>query len=114
VASDGETRNLPELVQDHLLRIGQEALTNSLKHAQPSRIDVRLAFRTKSVTLAVSDDGCGFSAEARARENGHFGLVGMRERVSRLGGTFVLETAPGAGTKIAVVIPLESAAIMRD
>ena len=115
VSREGQALDLPEVVQDHLLRIGQETITNALKHGHPRKIEIRLTFRSRSVSLAITDDGCGFCPDAApGQEAGHFGLIGMRERIQRLGGTFVLDSAPGAGTKIAVVVPLAALPVMQD
>ncbi len=115
VACDGETFELPEVVQDHLLRIAQETLTNALKHGSPAHVDVRLTFRPRTVSLSITDDGRGFSPEqAPGQESGHFGLMGMRERVRRLGGTLVVDAAPGKGTKVSIVVPLSAVEVMQD
>jgi len=82
----------------------QEALGNAAKHAQASRIAVRLARSNGMVSLIVSDDGVGFDA-SRLRVSGGLGLVMMRERASQLNGTFDFDSAPGHGTTITVVIP---------
>jgi signal transduction histidine kinase len=102
---EGERRRLPPMVENNLLRIGQEAITNACKHAQPGRIDVTLAFEGRSVRLTVEDDGVGFVPEARSNGGRRsFGLVGMVERAELLGGTAVLTSAPGQGTRIVVTV----------
>lgn len=111
----GEPFALPEIAQDHLLRIGQEALMNALKHANPHSLTVTLQFAEPDVTLTVKDDGCGFDVgHADGRESGHFGLIGMRERVRRVGGTFSLESRPGAGTSISITVSTQAGLAMRD
>ena len=84
-----------------IYRIVQEALNNSARHSRAHSIDVRLEGHNGRVQLIVRDDGAGFDALA-ARG---LGLVGMRERVHRAGGTFDLETQAGHGTQIQVAIP---------
>jgi signal transduction histidine kinase len=102
---DGDRRRLPPVVENNLLRIGQEAITNATKHAHPSRIDVRLAFEGRAVRLEVRDDGVGFDPDAqRDRESRSFGLVGMRERVELLGGGLSIESAPGRGTSVVATL----------
>jgi signal transduction histidine kinase len=90
----------PEIEKD-LYRVAQEALNNVLKHAQASRVSVRLCQRNEIVTLEIADDGVGFDPAA-AREKGGFGLRGMQERVTRLGGRLTVQSHPGKGTQIKV------------
>jgi signal transduction histidine kinase len=66
---------------------------------------VKLAFEPSEVRLEVCDDGSGFAPEA-ARENGHYGIVGMRERVEQLGGMFNLRSSPGHGTTVIACLPV--------
>ncbi|HEY0947671.1 MAG TPA: sensor histidine kinase [Opitutaceae bacterium] len=102
---EGDRRRLPPVVENNLLRIGQEAITNASRHARPSRIDVRLAFDGRTVRLEVQDDGVGFSPDAQpngARRS--FGLVGIHERAELLGGKAEIQSAPGQGTRVAVTV----------
>jgi signal transduction histidine kinase len=92
-------------------RIAQEALTNALQHARAQRITVRVRCDGGGLFLAVEDDGVGFTLPPRPdflTRQGHFGLVGMQERATRLGGRLTIETAPGRGTRIAVRFPVHS------
>ncbi len=115
VTTEGEPVALPEIVQDHLLRIGQETLTNALKHGHPRRIEVRFIFRSRTISLSISDDGAGFTPQnVPGGETGHFGLAGMRERVLRLGGSLVVDAAPGAGAKVTAIVPLIPPEVMQD
>jgi signal transduction histidine kinase len=100
----GRPWELPPDWEDNLLHIGQEALANALKHADPKCLRVTLQFDDKGISLTISDDGSGFEA---SRSAAGFGLSGMRERVERLGGRLILRSAPGDGT--AVVVALEQA-----
>ncbi|MGO4301768.1 sensor histidine kinase [Leifsonia sp. RAF41] len=84
------------------LRVFQEALANVRKHADASAVDAVLAYQREAVGISVRDDGHGFDAAA-PREG--FGLDGMQARVREAGGTFELETAPGAGTRLSVYLP---------
>jgi signal transduction histidine kinase len=93
--------------EETLYRVVQEALNNVVKHARAGRVTVRLAQANGQVQLWVADDGQGFDLAAvnarPADENGGgLGLVGMRERIDRLGGKLVIDSAPGAGTTVAV------------
>jgi signal transduction histidine kinase len=103
----GEPRPLPEVLEENLLRIGQEALANAIKHSQATRVNMELHFERGQISLQVRDNGIGFNqAEAVGPSEGHFGLLGMTERAGRLGGKLVLESKPGEGTVVRVEIPL--------
>jgi signal transduction histidine kinase len=101
----GTTRRLPAHVEEALLRIVQEALANIRKHAAASRVTVTLSYLEDVVTLDVQDDGVGFDQAAEVAAAGGLGLRAMRERVAALGGSLVVESAPGEGTTIAVEVP---------
>jgi signal transduction histidine kinase len=98
----GKVRELPPIVQKNLLHIGQEALTNTLKYAHANRFEARLTFNQTQVRLELQDNGVGF--KIKGRRDG-FGLIGMKERVSQLGGQLTVTSARGKGTKIVVVSP---------
>jgi signal transduction histidine kinase len=107
IAVTGEVRSLPEDVEQNLLRIAQEAVTNAQKHASPSKISVTLHGEGKTLKLNVADDGCGFEPDdAFAGMGGHFGLIGIRERAERIGGELRLDSHPGRGTNVEVTVPL--------
>jgi signal transduction histidine kinase len=91
----------PELEQD-LLRIGQEAVTNVLRHAQARTLRLALGAAGGRVTLEVGDDGRGFDPAA---PHAGFGLLGMRERAARHGGTLAVLSRPGGGTVVRCLIP---------
>jgi signal transduction histidine kinase len=104
---EGTRRRLPPIVENNLLRIGQEAITNASRHARPARIDVTLTFEPRTVRLAVKDDGVGFLAGSpRDGDRRSFGLVGMQERAKLLGGTVEIRSAPGEGTDVLMVVPV--------
>jgi signal transduction histidine kinase len=106
----GEPRPLPEVVEENLLRIGQEALANIIKHSGASNANIELQFDRLQVGLQVADDGVGFDREKVVGPgDGHFGLLGMAERAKRLGGRFILSSKPEAGTLVRVEIPLHPA-----
>jgi signal transduction histidine kinase len=96
---DGAPRPLPPDVADHLLRMGQEALTNALRHAQASQIGVELTFAEEELRLCVTDDGRGFAREVPPRQ-GSFGLTGMQERAGLIGAQLSVESQPGCGTRV--------------
>jgi signal transduction histidine kinase len=93
--------------EEALYRIVQEALNNVIKHARANRVSVELAQPDGHVKLTIADDGQGFdpSAPPAPGQDGGLGLVGIRERVDHLGGTFSIASAPGHGTTVAVVLP---------
>jgi signal transduction histidine kinase/ligand-binding sensor domain-containing protein len=99
----GAQRPLPPLVETNLLRLAQEAVSNAYRHAHARRIDVCLAYQPSSVQLSVVDDGSGLHG------NGDLpverGLLGMKERASEIGGTLVIESRPGGGTRIRAEVP---------
>ena len=91
-----------------LYRVAQEALTNVTRHAQASRVDVRIQKLPRAVCLTINDNGKSFPVERvlRAKKNKRLGLIGMRERVEMVGGNLRVESAPGKGTTICAQIPL--------
>jgi signal transduction histidine kinase len=92
---------LPESVEDELYRIAQEALNNALKHAASTAVKVTIRAEDKQVSLVIEDNGIGFDPES-AGSDGGLGLVGMRERAQRLGGSLTLVSAPAKGTMVRV------------
>jgi signal transduction histidine kinase len=107
VRISGESRRLPSQIENNVLRIAQEALTNAIKHAEPKHISIELDFGAASLQLRVRDDGRGFDAERMlAAPDGHFGLLGMRERVEHLGGRLSISSRPGEGTDVLAAIPI--------
>jgi signal transduction histidine kinase/ligand-binding sensor domain-containing protein len=103
----GQQNALPQEMEQHLLRIAQEAVNNALKHASASKIAIRLHMEARKLYLRIIDNGRGFEErDMFSSGGGHFGLMGMRERAERLGGELRLETQPGSGTKVEVTAPL--------
>ena len=103
VVFEGGAGPLPAAIEVGLYRIAREALQNALRHADASSIVLRLETPPGRVRLTVRDDGKGFSESGT---EGRFGLVGMRERARLLGGTFQVESSPGAGTRVTAEVPL--------
>lgn len=107
VEVEGQPVELPVELQHNVLRICQEAISNSARHARPARIDVDIVYAPTLLKAAVRDDGCGFNAGAKPGETaGHFGLTVMQERARRHGGSLEVESRPGSGTTVTVLIPL--------
>jgi two-component system sensor histidine kinase UhpB len=100
-----DAERLPPQVETALFRIAQEALTNAIRHARASSVQVRLRRTPSCVTLDVRDDGVGLGA-APSPEGEHLGMFGMRERARLLGGTFVATPVSPRGTLVQVSVPL--------
>lgn len=98
---------LPPHVQAQLFRVAEEALNNILKHAAATAVDVVIGGDAGHVRLEIHDNGVGFQRDPAATSAG-LGLVSMGERVSELGGTFEVDSTPGNGTTVRVVLQLGS------
>jgi signal transduction histidine kinase len=94
---------LPAVVETALFRVVQEAVTNVIRHARASRVDVLLEHRGNRVLAMVEDDGVGFEPD-RVPSGEHLGLLGLRERAEALDGSLTVESAPGAGTTVVVEV----------
>lgn len=103
----GERRALSPSVEDAVFRIGREAIANAIQHAEAHRIEIVVTFRERSVRLDVRDDGKGFAPEKaeEARQHGHFGLSGARERAMRMGGQCEIHAPVDGGTVVALELP---------
>ena len=104
----GERRRLTPEEELVLFRIAQQALNNTSRHADASRVEIHIAFHSRHVRMTISDDGQGFNVPARVNDlasEGKLGLVGMNERAQTLGGTFTIQSEPGRGTRATVEIP---------
>ena len=101
----GQVIRLPSDMEVALFRLVQEAVQNSLKHAQPKHIQVKLSISKELVTVVIKDDGKGF--DTSIQKEGSFGLVGMRERIELLEGSMTIDSQPGAGTLVLIQVPYE-------
>jgi signal transduction histidine kinase len=97
---EGQPYALSEDIEAHLLRIGQEALTNAVRHAHPRQIDISLRYEPSTVALEIKDDGCGLESSGDG-----FGLKNMAERAGQLGGELRIVTQRGDGTRIMATVP---------
>lgn len=99
-----EVEHLPKLMEEHLFRIAQEIISNSLRHAKAQHLDVYLIQKETELQLKMTDDGVGFQQD----ENGElsYGLNNIRERVEDMAGTLKIRTAPNKGVAIDIRIPL--------
>ena len=103
----GQPIALPPDWEENLFRVGQEIVTNALRHAHAHRFTARIVFLPDAVRLDLRDDGRGF--DPKAKSDG-FGLVGIRERVEAMGGQVTVRSAPGEGTLILLTLPRPDAA----
>lgn len=102
--SDVQFDRLPAVLENALYRIAQESLSNACRHSRSEKVQVRLMQEGAHVRLEVQDWGIGFDPQAVG--DGHFGLEGIRERARLLDGQFTIESRPGEGTCLTVVLPL--------
>jgi signal transduction histidine kinase len=102
----GTPRRLGRQAERNVFRIGQEALTNALKHSESSRLEMVLSFAPDRVELRVRDHGRGFDPDALAgRPHDGFGLTSMRERAEQIGGRVTFTSRPGDGTEVVLEAP---------
>jgi signal transduction histidine kinase/ligand-binding sensor domain-containing protein len=111
LAVSGNQQPYARRIEEHLLRIGQEAVSNAVRHSSTATIRMELIYDDDQVTLRVSDDGCGFD-KTRIGNAGreHYGLASMRERAEEVGGVFELLSAIGHGTVVTVTVPVTTQA----
>jgi PAS domain S-box-containing protein len=102
----GKAYTLPQDVENNVLRIGQEALTNAFKYARASEIRIELVYETTQFILRIKDNGQGFEIDSFSVENG-FGLMGMTERADRIGAKLTIQSQPGRGTEVVVSLDRE-------
>jgi signal transduction histidine kinase len=111
IVEGDQDQEVPDEVSLCLLRALQEALLNVQKHAGATRVTVRLHLSPAEVRLSIEDDGRGFNPPLRLGQlthSGHFGLVGLNERLNSVGGRLTLTSRPGEGTRLNICVPLLS------
>lgn len=91
-------------IENHLFRIIQEAMSNTLRHSKADKMDIRIHRRQNTVRVMLRDDGVGFEMDDKKQTS--YGLSTMQERVTEIGGSLQLITAPGKGTRIEIIVPL--------
>ncbi|MET0134002.1 MAG: sensor histidine kinase [Kibdelosporangium sp.] len=111
LTTTGTARSMHPEVEVALLRIAQEALANVAKHARASRVGLTLSYMEDLVTLDVRDDGVGFDPDLVKADG--FGLMTMRQRMSRLAGALAVESEPGGGTAVSASLPAIPAEVAR-
>lgn len=114
VEFSGEPPQLEQRTMRSLLLVAREAIRNAANHADPRHVKIRVDFEPDEARLEVADDGRGFNPSSQFGEQGHFGIVGMRERVEQLGGVFDVRSAPGRGTSVIARLPLGGVRLRRE
>lgn len=105
IAWDMDERiRLPKGIEDHLFRIVQEALSNTLRHSKATQMELKLLRPSDSIRLSIRDNGVGF--ELDESKHASYGLQSIKERVNEIGGTVHFITAPGKGTRIEIRVPI--------
>jgi signal transduction histidine kinase len=94
------------MLRDEIYRIGREALVNAFRHAQAQQIEMEIQYKSNSLRVQVRDDGCGIDPKVlRTGLDGHWGLVGMRERAERIGARLRVTSSAAAGTEVDLSVP---------
>lgn len=102
----GPAQGLPDALESNLLRIGQECLTNAVRHGKPKRIGLEIRYSAEAVQVRIQDDGTGFDPRQLQRDgSAHFGWRGIWERAEQIRATVDLVAAPGQGTTVTVTAP---------
>lgn len=100
---------LPKDTVHELLMVVREAIYNAVRHGRPRKVGITVSFQPNECELRITDDGIGFEPGALSSlQVGHYGVVGMQERIQRIGGRFLVNSAPGAGTEVMIYVPRES------
>ncbi len=108
VEVSGDQQPIEPVMKTTLFRVAQEAVTNVIKHAEAKAVKITLTYNAECVCLRVEDNGRGFDATAARVQRPAWGLLGMEERATLLGGKFKLKSQPGQGTHVEVTIPYRS------
>jgi ligand-binding sensor domain-containing protein/signal transduction histidine kinase len=97
---------LDQSVVHEVLMVAREALYNSIRHAQPKKVELSVSFEANRCRVGVRDDGSGFDPAIVSRfPEHHYGLIGIKERVERIGGKFTLQSVIGEGTDLSIEVP---------
>jgi ligand-binding sensor domain-containing protein/signal transduction histidine kinase len=104
----GRPRELHPEAETEVLRIGQEAVGNALRHGRPQRVELDITWERRRLVVRVRDDGAGFdpAAPRLPRTSGGFGLYGMAERAKKIGAELIIDSRPGEGTSVQLHVPL--------
>ncbi|KRB07950.1 sensor histidine kinase [Lysobacter sp. Root690] len=115
IVAEGRMQDLHPAVAAEITRIVREALFNIAHHARASSVEIVISFEAKYLAIHVRDDGVGVPENvlAHGKKDGHFGMIGMRERAQKIGGTLAISSGPGGGTEVALTLPTELALAKR-
>ena len=105
VVHDIEDFSVPKGIEDHLFRITQEAISNTLRHSKGTKVTIELFNQADYLLLRVQDNGIGFNVDENTEQS--YGLKNMRERALEIGATFHIVSLPDSGTRIEVKAPLD-------
>jgi len=106
VTVTGRQRQLAREIQNEIYRIGREALVNAFCHSGAKRIELELEYSDSELYVRIRDNGCGIDPQVIEKgRDGHWGLAGMRERTTRIGGVLKILSSPAAGTEVQLSIP---------
>jgi signal transduction histidine kinase len=105
VKVSGAARASASPMDEQLLLIGQEAVSNAVRHGRATAVTVELDYDGEETRLRVRDDGCGFDPDEACQRQGHYGLVSMRERAAQVRGRLVISSVPGKGTAVEAIVP---------
>ena len=106
VTVTGRQKQLAREIQHEIYRIGREALVNAFFHSGAKRIELELEYSDSELYVRIRDNGCGIDPQMLEKGHaGHWGLAGMRERATRIGGLFKILSSPAAGTEVQLSIP---------
>jgi signal transduction histidine kinase len=110
VIVEGQARRLNPIIRDEVYRIGREALFNAFRHASANSVEIELEYGRASLRILVRDDGRGIEPQVvRSGTDGHWGMIGMRERAERIGAAFKVRSRAGAGTEVELSVPSDVA-----
>ena len=107
LASHEALPEIPASIGEHAFRVIREGLTNIARHAQAHTVDIRIGVEDQVLEVRLSDDGVGFDPEHGIGREGHYGLVGLRERARLVGGSIDVESQTGQGTSVILRIPIK-------
>jgi signal transduction histidine kinase len=109
VTVTGRQKQLAREIQHEIYRIGREALVNAFCHSGAKRIELELEYSDSELYVRIRDNGCGIEPQMLEKgRDGHWGLAGMRERATRIGGVLKILSSPAAGTEVQLSIPTSS------
>jgi signal transduction histidine kinase/ligand-binding sensor domain-containing protein len=111
IVVEGKPRPVHPLVSAEIVRVADEALFNVARHAKATSVQITIRFANRRLAVEIRDDGVGIGREVleKGQKPGHFGLVGMRERIERIGGNLAVDSQPGMGCAVTMTIPERSA-----